>query len=92
LHHLRRIQTTVFPKQPDFGLYNRRITSKLRDVSCDEKERTTVPKRRTHNEVAKMEKIGVGEPTNEDLVDQARHILEDLRSWSKTFGIELRAR
>jgi hypothetical protein len=41
---------------------------------------------------ATMEKIGVEEPTNEDLVDLARHILEDLRSWSKTFGIELSAR
>ena len=39
LHYPRRIQTTVFPKQPDFDLYNRWITSKLRDVSCDEKER-----------------------------------------------------
>jgi hypothetical protein len=92
LHHLRRIQTTVFPRQPDFGLYNRRITSKLRDVSCDEKERTTVPKRRTHNEVATMEKIGVEEPTNEDLVNLMGHILEDFTSWSKTFGIELSAR
>ena len=35
-----------------------------------------------------MEKIGVEEPTNEDLVDQTRHILEE----SKSFCIELRAR
>jgi hypothetical protein len=41
---------------------------------------------------ATMEKIGVEEPTNEDLVDQMRHILEDFASQSKLFGIELSAR
>jgi hypothetical protein len=39
-----------------------------------------------------MEKIGVEEPTNEDLVNLMGHILEDFTSWSKTFGIELSAR
>jgi hypothetical protein len=28
---------------------------------------------------ATMEKMGVGEPTNEDLVDQMHHILEDVK-------------
>jgi hypothetical protein len=35
-----------------------------------------------------MEKMGIGEPTNEDLVNQMHHILEDFVS----FRIELRAR
>jgi hypothetical protein len=39
-----------------------------------------------------MEKIGVEEPTNEDLVDQMRHILEDFASQSKLFCIGLNAR
>ena len=85
LHYLRRIQTTLFPKQPDFDLYNRWITSKLRDVSCDELQSLNgelITKATT------MEKMGMGEPTNEDLVDQMRHILEDFES----FRIELRAR
>ena len=42
--------------------------------------------------VATMEKIGVGEPTNEDLVNQMQHILEDFASLSKFFCIELEAR
>jgi len=37
---------------------------------------------------ATMEKMGVGEPTNDDLVDQMHHILEDF----ELFCIELRAR
>jgi len=41
---------------------------------------------------ATMEKIGVEEPTNEDLVEQMRHILEDCTSLSKLFCIELSAR
>ena len=41
---------------------------------------------------ATMEKMGVAEPTNEDLVDQMNHILEDFASWSKSFCIELDAR
>jgi hypothetical protein len=34
-----------------------------------------------------MEKMGVGEPTNEDLVDQMHHILEDFASQSKLFAL-----
>jgi hypothetical protein len=41
---------------------------------------------------ATMEKMGVEEPTNEDLVDQMRHILEDFASQSKLFCIEFEAR
>ena len=41
---------------------------------------------------ATMEKMGVGEPTNEDLVDQMHHFLEDFASQSKLFCIELEAR
>ena len=41
---------------------------------------------------ATMEKMEVGEPTNEDLVEQMRHILEDFKSQSKLFCIELTAR
>jgi hypothetical protein len=41
---------------------------------------------------ATMEKMGVGEPKNEDLVDQMHHILEDFASQSKLFCIELSAR
>ena len=41
---------------------------------------------------ATMEKMGVEEPTNEDLVDQMRHILEDFTSQSTLFCIELSAR
>ena len=35
-----------------------------------------------------MEKMGIGEPTNEDLVDQMHHILEDFA----LFCTEMRAR
>jgi hypothetical protein len=35
-----------------------------------------------------MEKMEIGEPTNEDLVNQMHHILEDFES----FRVELRAR
>ena len=39
-----------------------------------------------------MAKMGVGEPTNEDLVDQMQRIMEDFESQSKLFCIELEAR
>jgi hypothetical protein len=37
---------------------------------------------------ATMEKMGVGEPTNEDLVDQMQQFLEDFASQSKLFCID----
>jgi hypothetical protein len=52
------------------------------------KERTTVLNGELITKAATMEKMGIGEPTNEDLVDQMHHILEDFAS----FRIELRAR
>jgi hypothetical protein len=79
LHYLRRIQTTVFPKQPDFDLYARK-----NELQCLNGELI--------RRAATMEKMGGGEPTNEDLVDQMQRIMEDFESQSKLFCIELEAR
>jgi hypothetical protein len=39
-----------------------------------------------------MEKLGEGEPTNEDLVNQMQRFLDDFAVQSKSFCIELVAR